>query len=262
MVTAENSKDTALMTLLAILVITISAGVTHAIGEPGGPDTLEEQRTERYTTLDPNTTQAQAGNLTELNMTATSATKGWQGFFGNISGTITLEDSDGDTFYDWTTNEPEGEVYASTNETIQWSTTRCFGFNDDASLNTEINLSTEENRTGFNASDEDGIDETFDRTDHPTFYVGTNKISGSTCPSTNPYVNNQSQTSDFYNVLLEDDGESLIFTSILENRDPANDTDKVGYDGNTYDFQMLTAEDEHTQAAAGSTTYYFWVEIE
>ncbi len=257
MVSAIERWITSVLGILA--AISLLSLYAAAIGEPTGPDTLNVIGTSRFTTLSPNQTEAQAGNVTELTFTAQTATKAWQGFYGNISGTITLEDSSGNVFYDWTAAEPEGEIYASTNSTINWANVECFNFTST----TTINLSTEEARYGIDANDVDGIDETFNVTLHDTFYVGTVQITQNTCPSTFVYRSSSYQTSYFQNVLLADPStNSLIFTTLIENRNPANDTDITGYDGKPYDFQLLVAEDEHTQAAAGTTTYYFWVEIE
>ena len=56
---------------------------------------------------------AYAGNITELNIVGTTITQTWQGFVGNVSGTITLDDSENNTLINWSLGDPEGEVYAT-----------------------------------------------------------------------------------------------------------------------------------------------------
>lgn len=247
--------------ILAIVAIAVLSVFTIGIGEPTGPDSLVVENSSRFTTIAPVTTDAIAGNVTELTITAQAATKAWQGYFGNVSGTITLEDSSSNVFYDWQALEPEGEVYASTTAAITWDNVVCFNFNADGGV--DPNLTTEEARYGIDENDVDGIDETFNVTTHDQFYVGTVQITTDTCPATYVYQNSLYQTSNFQNILLVDpDTDALIFTTILENKDPANDTDLVGFDNTPTDFQLLVAEDEHNSTEEGPTTYYFWVEIE
>ena len=259
---AVFGRDSKRLTSLILTIVALAAFAVLTVGqvgEPTGPNSLTEVFESRFDETGALSTTAQAGNVTELTITALTATKAWQGYYGNVSGNITLENANGDIFYDWITTEPEGEIYASTNSTITWNNINCFEFNNA----TSINRSSEETRYGMDTDDIDGIDETFNETRHDTFYIGTREILTNTCPSTNVYQSSAAQDDNFQNVLLTDpDTNSLIFTTIMENRDASNDTDLVGYDGSPTDFQLLVAEDEHTLAAEGPTTYFFWVELE
>ena len=44
---------------------------------------------------------AQAGNVTQLDLSGKQVTSHWAGFYGNVSGSMTLEDSTGNVFYNW-----------------------------------------------------------------------------------------------------------------------------------------------------------------
>jgi hypothetical protein len=198
-----------------------------------------------------------AGNITEINLTAISTTKAWAGYFGNITGTLTLENSAGNVFYNWTSLEPKGEIYASTSNTITWELIKCF---DYAAAAPEVNLSTENIRFGINEIDADAINNTFNLTQHPAFEVGTNPIAINTCPSTYVFGSTGYQTADWSNVLLTDTS-SLIFTTIIENKDIGNNTNKEGFDNRLHDFQLLVAEDGHDGQEDATTLYYFWAEI-
>jgi hypothetical protein len=50
------------------------------------------------------------------------------------------------------------------------------------------------------------------------------------------------------------DSTSIIYATILEN-------DLAGYDGQTYDFQMLVPENG-SQGFTGATAYYLYVELD
>ena len=88
------------------------------------------------------------------------------------------------------------------------------------------------------------------------------------CYNTWTYVNNQSQTDNFVEVLLTDaapptGGNALVFMTIVENKDWFNSTDPTGFDGKDHDFQMLVLEDGHPGAnELTPTLYYFWVELD
>ena len=207
----------------------------------------------------PATTQAEAGNVSQINLTAISTTKAWQGYFGEITGVLTLEDSDGYVFYNWSTNEPKGEIYAAINNSINWSEVTCFEHNGSEG---NFDVDDAEDWFGIEADDEDGINETFPDNNNIAFSVGTINISLNTCPATNAYdVNGVATDGQFENVLLTDN-DVLIFTTIIENNEADNSTDILGFDGNTHDFELLVAEDGHDGNEDNTTTYYFWAEIE
>ena len=78
-------------------------------------------------------------------------------------------------------------------------------------------------------------------------------IAANQCPTLNTYINNVSQDTDFEEMALYD-STSIIYATILEN-------DLAGYDGQTYDFQMLVPENG-SQGFTGATPYYIYVELE
>ena len=45
--------------------------------------------------------QALAGNVTEININGFSTTQSWQGYFGNVTGTIQLADASDNQMYNW-----------------------------------------------------------------------------------------------------------------------------------------------------------------
>ncbi len=229
--------------VLALFVALAVFALPLVAAEPSGA-TLTTGTSSRASLPGAGTLAVQAGNVTELNITGKSITSSWAGFYGEVSGTIVLEDANGNKFYDWTAASPQGEVYAARVNTITWSNVRCANASEIAAENTALNM----------GSKADNITNTFSSTTHPAFYVGSVSITANSCKSTNAYVNSASSTS-FYNVLLSDGTGNIIYTSILEQ-------DATGFDGKTHDFELLVGEDGHGAAAGTTTTYYFWVELE
>lgn len=246
------------MTLLTVTAILLSYAVFVVAenNEPLGAETVTVIQTEtaNLSNYPAATIDAEAGNLTELTITGISQTKTWQGYYGNVSGTIVLEDSQGYRFYDWTAAEPQGEIYASTNDTITWGDVEC------APLDTDAYMAPWNTVFGITDTDYDAINVTYNESDHPTFYTGTVELT--TCPTTYTYVNNATQSTLFPIVALTTDTQgTLIFTAILENRTNGERSGITGYDGGDYDFQLLVAEDGSAGNDA-TTPYYFWVELE
>ena len=209
---------------------------------------------------------AQAGNVTELSLVGVSTTQAWQGYYGNITGILTLEDSLGFVFYNWTANEPKGEIFASVNYTVDWLNIVCFEWTGQT-----ITLEGEEARYGIGDDASDGINETFGNDGlNSDIFVGSRNLTsnatdlGITCHTTNPfqYGNQNSSVDDFENFLLTDGAGALVFGAVIENNQFDNMTDPLGYDNQPHDFQLLVAEDGHQGQEDYTTTYYFWAEIQ
>jgi hypothetical protein len=212
--------------------------------------------------------QAQAGNVTEINIFGYSPTQTWQGYFGNISGTIQLADAGDNVMYNWSLASPQGEIYASLNSSIDWTNIQCFNFTatgtraSDGSAtrgNTSLdgtNLTQLEALFNIDWDDVDGINETFSSFDHDAFYTNNLEFSENECRSTKLFGNSgMGVDGEFEEVLMyEPISESIVFASII-------DEDVLGFDGRSHDFEMLVLEDGHGTNRAEST-YYFYVELE
>ncbi len=252
-----NERTTLIVFLFGLVLF---AGILNTVmavdTDPNAPNNITQIQTETFNaSLYPDiTVEAEAGNVTELDIYGVSQTIHWQGWYGNISGTITLEDAQGNVLYNWTSAEPQGEIYVARSNTITWNNVACFS--DAGTWSYDL----EEAQVAITSDDPDGVNETFTTTDHPTFYLGSDTITG--CPTAWTYVNSAAQNSRFPMVLLEDDANSVaIYTTIIENRDDGNSTDVVGFDGVTHDFQIMVPENG-TLGNLVTTTYYFWVQIE
>lgn len=245
-------KKSSILGVLSILLLIGFASVASAQhSQPRGVEVANRIRSETSAQWDPKSVDAEAGNITTLTINASSQTKTWQGFVGNISGVITLDDADNYTLYDWKAAEPQGELYATTAQTVTWSSIACW--------NMSANLATAEANLGLDPNDYDGIDETFNNESHPTIYSGTTTITG--CNATKLYTNNAQPANDWWELLLDDGSNNIIYTSIIEDKTTGVKGSKVGFDGHNYDFQMLVGDNGHNGDDV-VTTYYFYAELE
>ncbi len=255
--------------IMLLLIAFLQSFSVSSIEPTGG--SVTEVRSETAPVDSAGSHNAVAGNVTELNIFGYSTTQTWQGYFGNVSGTIQLADSSDNVLYNWSLANPQGEVYASTNQTISWTDIQCFNFTatgtyDDESGNggttnlNGTNLSILESQFNINPDDVDGVDETFTLIGpgtHDLFYTANKEFSEGECRSTRVFGDTGAGVSnEFEEVLLyEPTTSSVIFASLLE------EASVLGFDNNDYDFEMLVLEDGHGTDTS-VTTYYFFVELE
>lgn len=199
---------------------------------------------------------ATAGNITQLIISGIGQTKAWQGYYGNITGSITLDDANNFTFYNWSSAEPQGQIYATLTTTVAWLSVDCLDYAD-----VTVNEAYVEGYYGINSNHVDGIAETFNQTDHPLFQVGSTTMTA--CPTTYIFQNDEPQQANFVNVLLWDTTNTVdgwIYTTLIENKSVNSTNDLVCYNGEECDFQILVNENGHGTDTS-PTTYYFWVEL-
>lgn len=237
------------------------AGLVSAATEPLAPRSLTEVTSSTFNVSNYalQSHNAIAGNITGLVIDAIGQTKAWQGYYGNITGTITLDDVNNYTFYNWTSAEPQGQIYATLNTTITWTSVDCYNFTAGGGFAT---WQTIEDYYGIQTDDVDGVNETFNETTHPVFEVGSKTISG--CPTAYVFQNETIQAENFVNVLLYDNTTinetGWIYMTMIENKTSGATNDLLCYNGEECDFQILVNEDGHGNDTQ-TTTYYFWVEL-
>jgi hypothetical protein len=216
-------------------------GITSVMGVQGATDiNVGGSSRAPFTNSSSQSTPVQAGNVTELNISGSAITTHWAGFFGEISGTLTLENSAGDVFYNWSgLNSLSGEVFASASGAVDWGTIDCIDTAGIATLETALSIS---------ATDADRIENTYTSNAHPDFEVGGTALSG--CNSTNAYVSSALDPSSFYQVLLADGSSNFVYTTLINES-------LTGFDSATHDFQLLVGESD----AVGSTNLYFYIEL-
>ncbi len=245
-----------LAAVLSILALA-AASFVFAATDPQGANSITTVWSERNLPYNALSLQALAGNITELTISAQSQTRTWQGYVGNISGRIVLDDASNWTLYDWQNTEPRGQIYATRSPSVVWSNISCFDYYGGP----KYNLSAIEADLGLHPTEVDGVNETFKYLVHPIVYVGSKQINANNCWTTYLYQEDANQTSNFIEILLTDNTTgSIIYTAILENRTPGALNDLRGYNNKTYDFQMLVGEDGHGTDTA-TTQYWFFVEL-
>jgi hypothetical protein len=210
-----------------------------------------------------------AGNVTELNIFGFSVTQTWQGYFGNVTGVITLNDNSDNVMYNWSLTSPQGEIYASTNNSISWSNIQCLNFtatgtyasdtgNSGATSQFGTNLTILEGMFNIAPNDVDGVNETFNLlgTGHNRFFTNNLEFTEAECQNTRIFSDaSQGEDGKFEEVLLyEPTTRSVIFTSLLNEN-------LFGFDKKQHDFEMLVLEDGHGTDTSVAT-YYFYVELE
>jgi hypothetical protein len=234
-----------------LCLFSIAGLINMAIAWPSGAETITEQSSERMPYQTADSTEAQAGNISEVTISGVTISRHFAGFYGNVSGTIVLSDANNNTMYDWSVTSPTGQVYAVRSGTVQWDDVTCAQVTHKETEDTVF--------LGMNISylaDRDSVNRTFiNTTNHPTFYVGSTEITNHTCHAANTYVNSGSQTSSFFEILLYDfTNSNMVYTTILEE-------DVNGFDNNAHDFQILLAE-PGDGTDTSTTTYWFYLEIE
>jgi len=239
------------MLLLAILVLWWT-GVVRA--DPAAPLSVSVGQSYRANfSTGGNGIAAQAGNLTELSINGITVTEVWQGFYGNVTGEFTLQDAQGNSFYQWSTMSAGGEVYASNNSLVNWTAVNCFNFTGNGSEVLNVTLI----EPAFNVSDTDvdGFNETFNETYAGQFFIGSRSIDATMqCPQTRTYNSSGVRSEDFVEVLMTDtSNRGLLFVGMLRN-------DHNGFNNGTHDFQLLVADDGQP-GNEDATPYYFFVEL-
>jgi hypothetical protein len=225
---------------LFLFMVLLLLSISIVLGDPGNA-TITEGASERGNIgSSEDTTTAQAGNITHLDIDWTRLTSVWQGFYGNVSGSISLESASGATFYEWNATSMEGQVMATRSSITDWSNINCTN---------STNWETEEAALNIPAASIEGVNETYRTKTHPEFKIGAKTFSANTCYAARPFVSGSIE-GDFYNVILNTDLTTTVYVAIL-----AENT--AGFDDSEVDFQLLVPVDKDT----GFATYYFYVEI-
>ncbi len=228
--------------LIALALLACAVSIVSGI-EPSAPTRVQNLSTESPTPSIGQALNTSGGTISTINIDATTQNPRWKGFVGNITGKFALQDANGFSLYDWTLLSTLGEVYTTRNSTlVSWPSVACA---------TVQNISNEDNALGFNASDVDNINHTFNYTSHLAFYAGDTLIAANSCRSTFLFVNSTSQTQYFREVLLHD--MNVIYTGLIENS-------SFGYrNGSRYDYQLIVPD--NTNQGATSEIYYLYIEL-
>jgi len=228
--------------LLAALVVLSLCLIPSVFAAPSGAS-ITSNSTDYGPTIVASSITNNRSTITTISLYAVQQDQHWKAYIGNVTGLLTLDDSTNNTIYDWTGAAPSGEVYATNASSPNFGTVNCASAGTISAAQTGMNMT---------ASDADNIMKTFNSTSHNSTVVSGTTLSG--CNMTSLYVNNASQgqntSASFQEFLMQDAASNLVYVAII------NDN-KVGYNGQSFDFQMIVAE-SHVESPH---TYYFYVEL-
>jgi hypothetical protein len=238
----KNMKGTKnLVVLVALAILVMASSIVYAAPVGVLDSSVTGVSSSTRSAIDPYNISAQAGNVTEMNIDSITITNYWQGYYGNVTGTIVLADSSNATLYDWTQATASGQIYASITDQIAWAGIGCA---DIAEIEAEdVNIGSTGKTDSINNTFSTGVND---------FFVGSVNVVN--CRETNLHNSTgDKQTDLFSNVLLADADGDIVYTSIL------NDN-ALGFDNRNHDFQLIVAENGSNSNTV-TTPYYFWVEL-
>jgi hypothetical protein len=187
------------------------------------------------------------GTFTTIILSGDTQNLKWKAYAGNVTGVLTLDDSGDYSIFQWQPTSVTGQVYASRNDSVTWSTIGC------AAPSLVVNEDTYMNHTTGSI---DSINNTFNVKIHKQFYVGNIKINQSSCKSAFTWANDTAQSpsinAPFQEVLLSD-STNLVYTTFV-------DDNIQGFNFKKYDFQMIVAE--KGVGGYANTRYYFYLELQ
>ena len=233
---------------LFVLVLLFTLMVTNA--EPEGASVTNISVTQKNSSAQ-GSRQDPKGTITTLALSTIQQNVKWKAYVGNVSGTLVLRDAEDYAIYQWQSGgSPDGRVYITMNQTIDWSSIICAN---------ETGIYPFQTGLGHGANAMDNVNNTFSSGLHQSFQVGDIAIDESSCPTTYTWVNSTAQTPSttalFQEVLLMDNSFSIVFTTLM-NQDTKGYRNDTG--NTTFDFQAIVPDFVGTSTAL----YYFYVEIE
>ncbi len=250
----KKNRNAVIVIMVLLVIVSLSIFIT---AEPEG-SSIDNTTTTTKTLTPATSRQDQKGTITTLLIDTVQQNIKWKAYVGNVSGTLVLRDADNYAIYEWPSGgSPDGEVYITLNDSVDWSSIQCANMTDVQTLQTAM---------GHGPSSSDNINNTFSESTHESIIVGEYTITNSTCYTAYPWVNNSQQTAsedNFYQeVLLMDDQKRIIFTSLIDQDHSsyrADDQPGASLGENvTYDFQAIVPDYTDVTIA----TYYFYVEID
>jgi hypothetical protein len=242
----KHTATTAAFLAIASVIVAYLL-VQQAFALPGGASITSNVTAGTPSTTPANRTDAR-GTITTIILSGTQQDQYWKGYVGNVTGKLSLDDASGNTLYDWALSvDKAGEVYISRYASPTFSNVSCANASS---------ILGEEGFFGMTTTQADGINKTFNITNHQAFLVGSIAISSNSCDSLNTFRNDTWQNITaasnhyFQEILLADISSRLIFTTIIN-------ATITGFDNQQYDFQIVVPE----SVVNSSTTYFFFTEL-
>ena len=111
-----------LLVLMLISIMVVNKSIVLAA--PQGA-TITYNLTENATVRSPDSHTAAGGSFTTLILNVTSQTSKWKAYVGNVTGKLTLDNSNNKSIYEWALTNVQGEVYVSRNSSINFTALAC-----------------------------------------------------------------------------------------------------------------------------------------
>ncbi len=223
-----NHKKIFSVGLVSALVIFVVFGFifSASAADPSGADTTPGTP-ETSSAGTPGNTTAEGGNITQVDLSGNSQSTHWQGFWGQVSGAIALQDASGDVMYNWSIGTMSGNVYISNASSFTWSCARV----DEDWCDT------------ITGTGDDSCSNTFKDTTK-TFTVAGTGINNVNTTQTYNY----SGSGTFDEGIINCSDEMVFVAEIYNNKNTFNN--------NAADFQAIVPVN-------GTVTrvYYFWIEL-
>ena len=239
------------LVLFSIAMLFLLAAIETAYAQPINASVVNRGLSERSTATEP----SEGGNTTSLSITANTLSQRWQGYYGNVTGNVTLGDAANNVLYSWVDLAPAGEVYAANKTSVNWPRIFCVNFSAAAGEE-NLNKDTMNTFIGYTSDGDraknDAVNATFNQTfgdDESTLVVGARTIANAdNCSMVTLNTGTGYQTASFKEVILTDN-ETVVFASILENN--AN-----GFKSHPTDFEMIVGVN-----SSNTRNYFFFVEL-
>ncbi|MCX9083919.1 MAG: hypothetical protein OIN87_03865 [Candidatus Methanoperedens sp.] len=227
----KKIKQTIGIVFLVMIMIVAVEMVSASV--PSGGTLATGNNSTASSSVSSGSSNAAGGYVTEINITGNNQqTANWQGFWGNVSaGTIYLNDSSGNSMYNWATVVTNGGfVYATTKSTApSWSSV------------TAISAATLDGGSYWNfGSKSDNISNTYTSTRDIT--IASYTVSGAINTTVNTYFNNSAVS----------DGSSASRAGVIWVGEINND--KTNFKSTSSDYELLVP------VVAGDS-YKFYIEI-
>lgn len=229
--------------ILVAIALILKSGFVNA--DPAGA-TINSNSSASTPVYAPGSLTNPGGSINTVVFDVVQQNDKWKAYIGNITGSLTLDDGNGFTIFQWAmaAGDITGEVYAARSNSVDWSIINCSNV---------TTVENEDSAIGFTGASIDNINRTFNESIHNTIVSAGRTIPANSCRATATYVNDTKQdqsTADFQEILFAS-GTDLVYVA------PINQGTGGYRDNVTVDFQLLVADD----VSQVVTTYYFYVEI-
>ncbi len=218
----------------SILILGLFAGALFAIS---GASTSGIGQTRWDQSVTAGSAPTVGGNITSVNVASTRLTTKWADFYGNVTGTIRLSDTQaGDAVYVWTYSPATGgEVCVSTNTSLAF-----------ASLTNATHAAIDANFS--TTGDPDDSDSTFtDAAGCPSMTIASQAVTGFLSAT------NQGSGSDFQTCAMSSGGLAAANHAFCT----AIDNSGQNYLGDAANYEIIVPTGDPT-----GVTYYFYVELD